>query len=164
MGLPGRFVTVWKIEPDTPNYYNPAAHVCRGLIMTKLDKFVIRRIYVARGGVKCPSPTPGKCTPGFCIHTCIHTPLHPNMHSETVSRTGSLWHAEIHCPCSLKLHNTLNAIIHLLPQSLHQPFPTFTTQMLTNTTASTAHHSSVLCVHAVPHTPQSSTTTWTEIR
>ena len=36
--------------------------------------------------------------------------------------------------------------------------------MLTNTTASTAHHSSVLCVHAVPHTPQSSTTTWTEIR
>ena len=78
--------------------------------------------------------------------------------------TESMWLIVIHCPCSLKLHNTLTARIHLLPQSLHQPFPTFTTQMLTNTTASTAHHSSVLCVHAAPHTPQSSTTTWTEIR
>ena len=56
-------------------------------------------------------------------------------------------------PCGLTLHNTLSAIIHLLPQSLHQPSPTLTSQMLTNTTASIARHWSVLYVYSVLHTP-----------
>ena len=72
-------------------------------------------------------------------HRDTHVHAHCIMHSHCVM----LWATVAYCN-SLPLQprttqHTVSATLYLLPQSLHQRLPTCTSQMLSTTTASTAH-------------------------
>ena len=60
-------------------------------------------------------------------HTCSHTAL---SHVVRDCQAQGHWQIIIHCPSQLQPLEHSQCCFHLLPQSLHQPFPTFTTQML----------------------------------
>ena len=88
IGLPGRFITVWKnqtghthIHAYTPNYCNPVAHVRRGLIIKDIEYDACKAlhmsiaVYLTTLTISIPAMcTPSGKTPCHCRVPYISTP------------------------------------------------------------------------------------------